>query len=140
MHSQSISLEKPQLYELAREGGTLHLLVARCSACGVLTFPAASYGCRGCGAAPDGLTAEKLNGRGILREFITVHLELVPGLKAPVVIGDVEIADGLIEEVVMGCAEGDLVHDMVVQAVPVEIGDGNERRLACRFVPESAAS
>lgn len=139
MHSMSIDLEKPQLYELAPEGGTLRLLAARCSACGVLTFPAASYGCRGCGAAPDGLTRETLSGRGILREFITVHLELVPGLKAPAVIGDVEIADGLVEEVMMGCAEGDLALGMVVQAVPVEIGGGEERRLACRFVPEGAA-
>jgi hypothetical protein len=92
-----------------------------------------------CGAA-DRLTPEKLGGRGILREFVTVHLELVPGLKAPVVIGDVEIADGIVEEAVMACAETDLAHDMVVQAVPVVIGGGNERRLACRFVPVGAAA
>ena len=140
MPSSSIALEKPQLYTVAPDGRSLHLLAARCDACRALTFPAGSYGCRVCGAAPDRLTAEKLSGRGILREFITVHLELVPGLKAPAVIGDVEIADGLIEEAVMGCTEAELACDIIVQAVPVEIGEGDKRRVACRFVPAGAAA
>ena len=139
MSSPSIPLEKPQLYELSPGNNTLALLAARCRDCGAITFPAASYGCRQCGAPPDRLAAEKLSGRGRLREFITVHLELVPGLKPPIVVGDVEIADGLVEEVVMGCPEGELAHEMFVQAVPIETGEGEQRKIVCRFIPAGAA-
>lgn len=74
------------------------LELARCTACGGTSFPAQVPGCRHCGAAPAQLRAEACAAPVRLLNFVTVHAPLAPGLQVPAVIGEVELAPGLVEE------------------------------------------
>lgn len=74
------------------------LELARCTVCGGTSFPAQVPGCRHCGAAPAQLRAEACATPVRLLNFVTVHSALTPGLKVPAVIGEVELAPGLVEE------------------------------------------
>lgn len=78
---------------------TKTLQVAQCERCKGYSYPPNVPGCRHCGAAPDHLTAVECAHSLTLRNFVTVHAELVVGLTPPYVIGEVEIAPGLVEEV-----------------------------------------
>ena len=55
-------------------------------------------GCRHCGAPTEQLRAEACAAPLRLLNFVTVHAPLAPGLKVPAVIGEVELAPGLVEE------------------------------------------
>ena len=74
------------------------LELARCTVCGGTSFPAQVPGCRHCGAPPAQLRAEACAAPVRLLNFVTVHSPLAPGLKVPAVIGEVELAPGLVEE------------------------------------------
>ena len=130
-----MELEKPDLCRLSEDGRTLRLRASRCGACGGLSFPTAPYGCPLCGAAPERVAEEALSGRATLLEFITIHTRVAPGLKPPVVVGEAEIAPGIVEEIQLGVEEDRLSLGMEVQAVPVEIETEAGPRLAVRFVP-----
>ncbi len=130
-----MELEKPDLCRLSEDGRTLRLRASRCGACGGLSFPHAPYGCPLCGAAPERVAEEELSGRARLLEFITIHTPVAPGLKPPVVVGEAEIAPGIVEEIELGVQEDRLTLGMEVQAVPVEIGKDGARVAAIRFVP-----
>ena len=77
------------------------LQVARCDSCQGYSYPPNVPGCRYCGAAPENLSLVACHGPLPLRNFVTVHAELVPGLPPPYVIGEVEIGPGLLEEVLL---------------------------------------
>ena len=81
----------------------------------------------------------ELDGRATLLEFITIHTRIAPGLRPPVVIGEAEIAPGLIEEVELGVPEEALTRGMTLQAVPREIELDDGPALAIRFVPAEDA-
>lgn len=130
-----MELEKPDLCRLSEDGRTLRLKASRCGACGGLSFPPAPYGCPRCGAAPERLSEEALPGRAKLLEFITIHTRIAPGLKPPVVVGEAEIAPGLVQEIELGVPEDRLSLGMEVQAVPVEIEKDGAHLAAIRFVP-----
>jgi uncharacterized OB-fold protein len=74
-------------------------LLAHCAGCGAFTFPANAYGCRQCGATP--LEAVALPQTPVLRNFITVHGDVAPGLTPPFVVGEVELAPGVVEEALL---------------------------------------
>ncbi|MEC9435544.1 MAG: zinc ribbon domain-containing protein [Pseudomonadota bacterium] len=128
-------LEKPDLCALAEDGRTLSLRASRCAACDGLSFPPAPYGCPLCGAAPDRVAEERLSGRARLLEFITIHTRVAPGLRPPLVVGEAEIAPGIIEEIELGVPEDRLALGMEVQAVPARIERDDVESLAIRFVP-----
>ena len=130
-------LEKPDLCRLAPEG--LRLRASRCRACEGLSFPPAPWGCPLCGAAPEQMAETELDGRATLLEFITIHTRIAPGVRPPVVIGEAEIAPGLIEEVELGVPEEALTRGMTLQAVPREIELDDGPALAIRFVPAEDA-
>jgi hypothetical protein len=112
---------------------TLHL--ARCTDCGAHTFPADAYGCRRCGAAHARLAKEPCT-RAVLRNAITVHAELTPGLPVPCVIGEVELAPGVIEEALIGVPdEAALTLGMTLYPQAETDAAG---KLRWRFVPEEA--
>lgn len=134
----AVKLEKPDLYRVA--GDRLELLASRCGRCSRLSFPKARYGCPACGAEPDASMEEVLDGRARLLSFATLHAQLAPGLQVPLVVGEVEIADGIVEEVVLGCDEQHLRPGMPVQARPVPVGRNGEQQIACRFMPLEAVS
>lgn len=131
-----MQLEKPDLYGLAPDGRALRLRAARCGDCGELSFPVVNYGCPQCGAAPERCTEESLSGAATLLEFITIHGQVAPGIAPPIVVGEAELAPGLVEEVVLGVPEEELALGMRLQAVPVEIRRGDDTLIACRFVPK----
>ncbi|WP_155403737.1 zinc ribbon domain-containing protein [Variovorax paradoxus] len=74
------------------------LELARCNACGGTSFPAEVPGCRHCGAAKAQLRPEACAVPMRLLNFATVYSPLAPGLEVPAVIGEVELAPGLVEE------------------------------------------
>ncbi|WP_375176217.1 Zn-ribbon domain-containing OB-fold protein [Pseudooceanicola sp.] len=130
-----MELEKPDLYTLSPDGRTLSLRAGRCARCGELSFPLTRYGCPKCGAEPEHVSEEAMDGRAKLLTFLTLHTKLTPSLQVPLVVGEAEIAPGMIEEVMLLGDEDQYEDEMMLQAVPVEIAKGEERVIACRFAP-----
>ncbi|MDM0025258.1 hypothetical protein [Variovorax saccharolyticus] len=77
------------------------LQAARCTRCQGHSFPAQVPGCRHCGAPRDQLEAVDCRAAVALRNFVTVHAPLAPGLPVPSVIGEVELCPGVVEEVLI---------------------------------------
>lgn len=130
-----MELEKPDLYRLSDDGRTLVLRAGRCAACKELSFPLTRYGCPKCGAESDQVSEEVMDGRAQLLTFLTIHTKLIPGMAPPVVVGEAEIAPGMIEEIMLDGTEEQYSDGMMLQAVPVEITKGEATMIACRFVP-----
>lgn len=121
---------------LMPDWGVDHLptLLAHCRQCGTYTFPSNAWGCRQCGA--DTLDKVPMPQTPRLRNFITLHGELAPGLTPPVVVGEVELAPGVIEEALIAVAdESQLTLDMPMEAIGANPAD-TQRGL--RFRPKEA--
>ena len=120
--------------------GVAHLptLLAHCRQCGTYTFPPNAWGCRGCGAGNAILDKVPMPATPVLRNFITIHGDVAPGLTPPVVVGEVEIAPGVIEEALIAVDdEAKLTLDMPMEAIgadPAEPGRG------LRFRPKGATA
>lgn len=118
----------------------------RCRVCAQLTYPAAAYGCSRCGAARDSGDEVSRPARGELLNWVTVHVDLVPGLKAPYVVGEVRLAPGVVEEVLIEVsAETQLSvgQQMVARAPAAQAtGSGNDSvvKPALRFVPATTVA
>lgn len=112
---------------------TPRLMLGHCQACGAWNFPAESWGCRACGAPQTQLQARPLPGPAILRNAVTVHAELAPGLPVPCVIGEIELAPGVVEEALLQVAgEADAPLGAVVEPLHLgEVGGASP----WRFVP-----
>ncbi len=133
-----MELQKPSLYELAADGRSLNLLAAVCDDCGYTNFPANDYGCLQCGAEGGRLRRTRLSGKGVLRNFVTLHQPLA-GVTAPAVVGEVEIAENVIVEVLIKCdSESALRTGLAVQAVAEPETNAGQSKLTCRFVPVEA--
>lgn len=127
----------PDMY-IQADDGTLHLLFLQCGQCAELSFPAGAYGCRHCGAPADAGSVVRRPGQARLRRAVTVHQNLSPALAAPYVVGELELAPGIVEEAVLDVAdEQGLVPGMALRAVARDAGEG---RYACRFVPAGEAA
>ncbi|MGO4391217.1 hypothetical protein AB4Z46_07660 [Variovorax sp. M-6] len=83
------------------------LQAARCTRCGGHSFPAHVPGCRHCGATRGELEEVDCMGAVRLRNFVTVHAPLAPGLEVPCVIGEVALCPGVVEEVLLDVANED---------------------------------
>ena len=106
------------------------LRLARCGHCGGYSYPAGVYGCRVCGRA-DALAAVPLPGTPVLKNFVTVHAALAPGLPVPCVVGEVELAPGLVEEALIDGDEDALVVDMPLVATRAsDVGPDGESAAA----------
>lgn len=81
------------------DGRPSTLQAARCGHCHGYSYPANVPGCRHCGAPAEALDAVDCMGPVPLRNVITVHAPLAPGLAVPAIIGEVELCPGLVEEV-----------------------------------------
>jgi len=134
------TLEKPDLYRLAEGGRTLELRFARCTACDAPSFPHSPYGCPRCGAPADALREEFRDGRATLLGFVTLHARLAPGIEPPQVVGEAEIAPGLIEEVMLAGDETDFTDGMAIRAIPHEVQREGGAVIACRFAPDPEAA
>jgi uncharacterized OB-fold protein len=97
--------------------------IGHCSACGSYTFPSTSWGCRRCGQTP--LDAVPLPQSAKLINFVTLHAEIAPGLPVPCVIGELELAPGVVEEALIDVPdEVQLALGMTMQAVPLAAEQG----------------
>ncbi len=124
----------PSLYQLAEDGHSLDFFFAQCPACSGLSFPANAPGCMHCGDPLLGAQTMRRPGGGELLEYVTLYVPLAPGMAAPSIAGDVRIADGVVEEGVIGVDdEAVLRPGMVLRAV----AEPREAQgvYACRFVP-----
>jgi len=135
-----MELEKPDLYHLSEDGRALVLRAGRCGSCDGLSFPLTRYGCPLCGAEPEHVAEELLDGRARLLTFLTLHTKLTPTLPVPLVVGEAEIAPGIICEIMLDGAEDQYHDDMLVRAMPVTIEKGDAQVIACRFAPEGGAA
>lgn len=125
---------RPTLYRLAADGRSLDFLFAHCPQCHQLSFPANAPGCMHCGHPVDERAQVLRPGSGILLEYVTLHVPLVPGLPAPSIAGDIRIAEHVVEEGVIGVAdESLLVPGMALRAVAVPMPSGEH--YGCHFVP-----
>lgn len=112
-------------------------MLAHCTACGAHSYPSNSWGCRACGAAATQLEAVPCAPSLRLLNFVTVHGDLVPGVPPPCVIGEVELAAGVVEEALLDVAdEAGLVPGMRVQPIVERDEAGAVRRW--RFRPVAA--
>ena len=125
----------PTLYQLAQDGRSLDFLFAQCPACSGLTFPSNAPGCMHCGDPLQGAQTLRRPGGGELLEFVTLYVPLAPGMAVPSIAGDVRIADGVVEEGVIGVQdEASLRPGMWMRAVAEP--DEAQGEYACRFVPD----
>lgn len=124
----------PTLYRLAADGRTLELLFARCAACDGLTFPANAPGCMHCGDSLEHAAHIARPGIGTLLEYITVHVPLAPGMPAPIIAGDIRLAEGMVEEAVITAADEAALHPGMAMIAVANI-DEQGRTFSCAFVP-----
>ncbi|KAA0180907.1 hypothetical protein FX016_13865 [Cupriavidus gilardii] len=128
----------PSLYRLAADGHSLDFHYARCNRCQRLAFPANSPGCPHCGSAMDDAERVTQPGGGTLLEYVTLHVALAPDMAVPAIAGDIRLADGIVEQGVIGVSdEAGLRPGMAVKAVAVFQQDGQSYR--CAFVPAQEA-
>lgn len=130
-----MKLEKPNLYELKENGPELMLIAAECKKCRSLVYPKTPFGCPSCGADGDAMKETLLDGRVTLLSFATMHAKLAPTIAPPCVVGDVEIAPGLLCEVMLQGNADQYEIGMTVNAVGIEVEREGETFLACRFIP-----
>lgn len=109
------------------------LQLAHCASCGSYTYPANAPACRRCGVPGDRLETRPLPAAPRLRNAITLHAQLHPELKAPCVIGEVELAPGVYEEAVIDVADEAAARlGAALEAVAHRLEDG---RVHWRFLP-----
>ncbi len=79
--------------------------ICHCHACGAYSYPHETYACRVCGAFGDSLSAQTLSSGAILVNFVTVSAPIIKGIATPFVVGEVQLAPGVIEEAVIDVAD-----------------------------------
>ena len=104
------------------------LTLAHCAACGSYTFPSNVYACRCCGAPREKLQSRPCPQEPRLRSAVTLHAQLHPDLPAPCVIGEVELAPGVVEEAVLDLTdESAAVLGMPLKPIAIRQDDGAVR-------------
>jgi hypothetical protein len=132
---------QPELFSPTGAGNP-SLNGGRCRACGYVFFPPQSYGCESCGAPGGELEAVKLDGRGTLESFATVHLHQGRGIEAPFTVGVITLADGPVIRALMTRRRGEgLKPGMRVAAsrVPMGTDDTGRQVVELWFEPAEGA-
>jgi hypothetical protein len=70
-----------------------------------------------------------------LLSFITLRAKLAPELEPPLIVGEAEIADGIVQEIIIAADEAELMPGMVLQAKPFPVQRENGTVISCRFTP-----
>lgn len=137
--TQTRQAAQPALYRLAEDGRRLQIRLLADRAGEDLTFPFNAYGTARSGRPPAECVERLTDGRAVLKNFVTVHGEIVPGLKPPFIVGEVELAPGIVEEAIIEAASETELHiGMTLQAMAFD-DPANAERFVCRFVPVSAS-
>ena len=106
----------------------------RCNGCGYIFFPMQVYGCEQCGSLD--LVEATLGGSGRLASSALVHVHPDPELKAPFMIGSIELDSGVTVRAIVdveadACLEiGDRMEAITVAKPRRAVGD-----VDLRFVP-----
>ena len=135
----TLPAQRPSLYRLAADGRALDFLFAQCPACQALGFPANAPGCMHCGQAIDASAQVLRPGGGTLLEYVTLHLALAPGLPVPGIVGDIRIADRVVQQGLIAVDDESRLHPgmaLRARAQPLASGDG----YGCVFVPDREAA
>ena len=112
----------------------LALWLKCCPACQGLAFPPTLPACAACGHSLEGVPSVPAEGPYFLREFVTIHVPLVDGVKPPMTVGDIEIAPGVIRQAVVAVAsEAELFHGQAMRPVWSVSSEGTPP--LCVFVP-----
>lgn len=130
-----MNLEKQNLYQRNDSEQGLDLIYGHCAACGEHHFPASPFGCPLCGVAADNVTNVIRPSEAKLLSALTLHAKIDPAIRPPCVIGEAEIAFGLIAEVMLEGEESDFHAGMTITAIGVPVEQNDATVLACRFVP-----
>ncbi len=110
------------------------LKLAHCGACGTFSFPADIHACRRCGAPREQLEARPCPAAPRLRNAVTLHVALHPDLPTPCVIGEVELAPGVVEEALLDLPdESAAVLGIALQPLAQTLENGAVR---WRFAPQ----
>ncbi len=99
--------------------------LARCGHCQAWSYPPDTWGCRCCGASASALSPTPAPHEPVLLEFVTLHTALTTSLPVPCVIGDVQLAPGVVEEALIATDGATvLTHGMHLRAerAPAETG------------------
>jgi uncharacterized OB-fold protein len=122
-----VSDKHMSLYEEA-EDGTITLGGMICTSCHHISFPAQSYGCEKCGAFGDALRSRKIEAQGQLLAFARVNLHRGKGIKAPFLVGSIQLDDGpsvrctLIEQEDSELSHGAPMIGKIVQGLSLDDG------------------
>ncbi|WP_158966706.1 Zn-ribbon domain-containing OB-fold protein [Chachezhania sediminis] len=139
-----MKLEKPDLCAPGAGHGThgprLVLKAGLCAACGQVHFPKTEFGCPRCGAAPDRVALHALDGAARLLAFATIHTRLSPLITPPCVVGEAEVAPGIVEEVMLVGDEMLYADGMALRAVGIPVARGDRQLMAIRFEPAEDAA
>lgn len=136
MTDQPTSLKPlhPTLYQLAQDGTSLDFFYSQCPACEAVNFPANAPGCSHCGNPLTEATRLTRPGQGELLEFVTIHVPLLPGMTAPSIAGDIRIAEGIVEEVVIAVPNESVLRTGMPLKAVAEVREA-QGVYACVFVP-----
>lgn len=133
-----IQSSDPSLQTKAGASPTIDLL--RCGACEQLTYPASAYGCNFCGTPREAGSTFPVAARGVLRNWVTVYADFNPGLRAPYIVGEIDIAPGVVEQVLIDVAnESELCEGQILVGVEQSAekdANGQPAKQYLRFVPE----
>lgn len=123
-----MELRDPGLYAPAGTGDAAHLLAMRDPATGALAFPRTGYGIGATGLPAEQAEMVVLSGRAAVLASVTIHQPLSPGMRVPLCVARLRLAEGLVLDGVLETPEEPPVGAQV-QAVLVPEGE----RLTCRF-------
>ncbi|UUC96738.1 hypothetical protein [Comamonas sp. C11] len=119
-----IDVSPSDMYSLLSDSHRVAFWFKRCPECSALSFPPGLPSCAACGLSLDAVPNQAHEAPCILREFVTLHVPLVPGIATPVVLGDIEIAPGVVRQGVLAVdSEAQLTLGQQVEPV-FSPGDG----------------
>ncbi len=125
---------KPTLFDLSETPPALNLLMKRCPQCEQLNFPANVPGCRVCGTCLTQTPIEQLPGIGILKKSIILNMSLGTDIQAPSLVGELELAPGLIRQAILQVDNSCQLHpEQTLQAIAMPSYDSDQYN--CVFVP-----
>ncbi|MHB2263659.1 PhlB family protein [Aliihoeflea sp. PC F10.4] len=116
------------------EGARIGVQGAHCSACGTTTFPLTPFGCPHCGEGTERVSPCSLGDKARLLSAINIHVPVVPGIAVPFAVGEAELSDGIVVQVMLAGSASSYAHgqEIVARATSVE---ETAQGIGCRFHP-----
>lgn len=123
----------PSLFQQVDATGEVMLVFKQCPACQSLVFPPGLPACAACGHALDEVDPQPLAHPCVLKEFVTVHVPLLANVPVPMVVGEIEVAPGIVRQGVIDAQESELAVGQLLR--PSIRVDESDRVPRCVFLP-----